>query len=391
MVVVRLGAPATWLIVACVFCFRIAAAGPAAPQPQRIDLLTDLPAAGDLAAPANGQTLYILDEANGQIVAIDPFEPGKRWTAVAAEQPQENQQQRATAVTLAIGCIDTSMLAMLRRDQQDWSLHTYRLQPGVAADPNAPAQKVVVGRVAGKTVDMTAGDRTAGETNRADAAPTANSIAADVRACLTVSPSRDWLGICGLPAPLPPVMRAPIAGARIGSVSARGCPLFSGEVRPTVATISTAEELVLFATAPDEREPDEREPEKRASDERAAAGTFVSFSLPPDPRRLLHLDTSLPEIRDAAFCRADGTLWVVGGGPTGKSSGDPASATAPEGLWRIDAVLRNGRQAAVAVCVARLEGAMALVCLSERAIIVTHGREARTVSRIDPTQPASKP
>jgi hypothetical protein len=181
-------------------------------------------------------------------------------------------------------------------------------------------------------------------------------------------------------------MRAPIAGARIGSVSARGCPLFSGEVRPTVATISTAEELVLFATAPDEREP-----EKRASDERAAAGTFVSFSLPPDPRRLLHLDTSLPEIRDAAFCRADGTLWVVGGGPTGKSSGDPASATAPEGLWRIDAVLRNGRQAAVAVCVARLEGAMALVCLSERAIIVTHGREARTVSRIDPTQPASKP
>jgi hypothetical protein len=400
MVSVCRGVPATWLAVTCVFCFRIAAAGPAAPQPQRIDLLTDLPAAGDLAAPANGQTLYVLDEANGQIVAIDPFEPGKRWTAVAAEQPQENrqddQQQRATAVTLAIGCIDTSMLAMLRRDRQDWSLHTHRLQPGVAADPNAPAQRVVVGRVAGKAVD-----RTAGETDRADAAPAANRIAADVRACLTVSPSRDWLGICGLPAPLPAVMRAPIAGARIGNVSARGCPLFSGEVRPTVATISTAEELVLFATAPDERdpekrepderEPDELDPEKRDSGERAAAGTFVSFSLPPDPRRLLHLDTSLPEIRDAAFCRADGTLWVVGGGPTGESSGDPASATAPEGLWRIDAVLRNGRQAAVAVCVARLEGAMALVCLSERAIIVTHGREARTVSRIDPTQPASKP
>jgi len=389
MVSVCRGIPATWLAVACVFCFRIATAGPAAPQPQRIDLITDLPAAGDLAAPANGQTLYVLDEANGQVVAIDPFEPGKRWTAVAAEQPQENQQgdrqdnqqQRANAVTLAIGCIDTTMLAMLRRDQQDWSLHTHRLQPGVAADPNAPAQKVVVGRVAGKSVDRKAVERTAGETNRADAAPTANRIAADVRACLTVSPSRDWLGICGLPTPLPAVMRAPIAGARIGNVSARGCPLFSGEVRPAVATISTAEELVLFATAPDERDPDER----------AAAGTFVSFSLPPDPRRLLHLDTSLPEIRDAAFCRADGTLWVVGGGPTGKSSGDPANAMAPEGLWRIDAVLRNGRQSAVAVCVARLEGAMALVCLSERAIIVTHGREARTVSRIDPTQPASKP
>lgn len=399
MVSVCRGIPATWLAVVCAFCFRIAAAGPVAAQPKRIDLLTDLPAAGDLAAPANGQTLYVLDESNGQIVAIDPFEPGKRWTAVAAEQPrenrqgdrQDNQQQGATAVTLAIGCIDTSMLAMLRRDQQDWSLHTHRLQPGVAADPNAPAQKVVVGRAAGKAGERTPGDKTAGERNRADAAPIANRIDADVRACLTVSPSRDWLGICGLPSPLPAVLRAPIAGARIGNASARGCPLFSGEVRPTVATISTAEELVIFATAPEKRDPAGRDPEKREPGEHVAAGTFVSFSLPPDPRRLLHLDTSLPEIRDAAFCRADGTLWVVGGGPTGKSSGDQARATAPEGLWRIDAVMQNGRQSAVAVCVARLEGAMALVCLSERAIIVTHGREARTVSRIDPTQPASKP
>ncbi|MFM8703616.1 MAG: hypothetical protein ACKOHG_07060, partial [Planctomycetia bacterium] len=63
----------------------------------------------------------------------------------------------------------------------------------------------------------------------------------------------------------------------------------------------------------------------------------------------------------------------------------------PEGLWRIDATLRNGRQAATAVCVARLPGARAVVCLSERAIIVTHGLDARTVSRIDPTQPASQP
>ena len=53
-------------------------------QPVRIDLIKDLPSAGDLAAPANGQTLYILDESRGEIIAIDPFEPAKRWTAVAA-------------------------------------------------------------------------------------------------------------------------------------------------------------------------------------------------------------------------------------------------------------------------------------------------------------------
>ena len=134
-----------------------------------------------------------------------------------------------------------------------------------------------------------------------------------------------------------------------------------------------AEEFVLFATDPADR---------------TAASVFVSFYLPPDPRRLLHLDTFLPRVRDASFCRADGTLWVVGSGPQSDSGG---TAVSPEGLWRIDAVMRNGRQSAKAVCVARLEGACAVVCLSERAIIVTHGRENRTVSRIDPTQPSSQP
>jgi hypothetical protein len=152
-------------------------------------------------------------------------------------------------------------------------------------------------------------------------------------------------------------------------------------VLPPAATISTAEEFVLFAPDPADR---------------AATGIFVSFYLPPDPRRLLHLDTSLPRIRDAAFCRADGTLWVVGAGAAGVGGrddvGSNGSAAVPlEGLWRIDAVMRNGRQSVEASCIARLDGARAVTCLSERAIIVTHGRERRTVSRIDPTQPASKP
>jgi hypothetical protein len=251
------------------------------------------------------------------------------------------------------------MLAMLCRSRDGWSLQTHRLQPGTATDPAKPAQTVVIGRANEAAATAAAGVRAPG----------------DDRACLAISPSRDWLGVCGLPAPLPAVMRAPIAGARIGGVTARACPTLPADMRPTAATISMAEEFVLFATDPADR---------------AAASVFVSFYLPPDPRRLLHLDTSLPRVLDAAFCRADGTLWVVGGGPRGES-GSASAVVAPEGLWRIDAVMRKGRQSAEAVCVARLEAARAVVCLSERAIIVTHGREKRTVSRIDPTQPASTP
>lgn len=341
--------PATvWLALACVLWCRFAAA--AAPQPQRTDLVTDIPGAGDLAAPANGQTLYVLDTTRGEVVAVDPFEPTKRWSAVAAGPAAVG------AVTLSMACIDTSMIALLCRSQDAWSLQTHRLQPGTAAEPGKPVQ----------TVSVAAAPRGPGP------APVAASNAvrqdADERACLIVSPSRDWLGVCGLPAPLPAVLRAPIAGARIGGLSSRACPALAPGQRLSAATISTAEEFVLFATDPAARTP---------------ASFFVSFYLPPDPRQLLYLDTSLPQVRDAAFCRTDGTLWVAGG--------EAGSDTSPEGLWRIDAILRNGRQAVQPVCVARLNGARSVVCLSDKAIIVIHGREARTVSRIDPTQPASTP
>ena len=342
--------PATvWLALACVLWCRFAAA--AAPQPQRIDLVTDIPGAGDLAAPANGQTLYVLDTTRGEVVAVDPFEPTKRWSAVAAGPPAA-----AGAVTLSMACIDTSMIALLCRSQDAWSLQTHRLQPGTAAEPGKPVQ----------TVSVAAAPR--GPRPAPVAASSAVRPDADERACLIVSPSRDWLGVCGLPAPLPAVLRAPIAGARIGGLSSRACPALAPGQRLSAATISTAEEFVLFATDPAARTP---------------ASFFVSFYLPPDPRQLLHLDTSLPQVRDAAFCRTDGTLWVAGG--------EAGSDTSPEGLWRIDAILRNGRQAVQPVCVARLNGARSVVCLSDKAIIVTHGREARTVSRIDPTQPASTP
>ena len=350
----RFQCPATrtaWLALACGLCCQFVVAAPAASPPHRTDLVTDMPAAGDLAAPANGQTLYVLDESRGEVVAVDPFEPTKRWSAVGAGPQAANG-----AVARSIACIDTSMIAVLCRAQDAWSLQTHRLQPGTAADPGKPVQTVSVG-----TAQRGPGPAPA-------APPHAVRPEAGDRGCLIVSPSRDWLGVCGLPAPLPAVLRAPIAGARIGAVSARACPALAPESRLSAATISMAEEFVLFATDPEGRTP---------------ASFFVSFYLPPDPRPLLHLDTALPQVREAALCRTDGTLWVAGGGA--------GSDTAPEGLWRIDAVLRNERQAVQAVCVARLDGARSVVCLSDKAIIVTDGREARRVSRFDPTQPASTP
>ena len=359
-------APVVWLALACgLWCGQALARAAVAREPQRTVLIHDMPAAGDLAAPANGQTVYVLDESSGEIVAIDPFEPTKRWTAVAVAS---GDRKASASGPVAIGCIDTSMLAVLLGTDEGWLLQTHRLQPSKAADPAKPAQAVVIGRTPGQT---------------ATAAPASapGSPARDGRPCLAVSPSRDWLGVCGLPAPFPAVVRAPIAGARIGPVSARGCPVLPADVLPTAAAISSAEELVLLTPDPADR---------------LTSGIFVSFYLPPDPRRLLHLDTSLSRIRDAAFCRADGTLWVVGIGVAGEAGrrdtgNNGSAAAAPEGLWRIDAVMRNGRQSAEAVLIARLDGACAVTCLSERAIVVTHGREQRTVSRIDPTQSASTP
>lgn len=321
------------------------AAEVAAVPPRRFDLLEDAPGVGGLAAPANGQTLYVLDETDGSVLAVDPFEPVKRRSVLA---PGKNGTARRP---VAIGCIDTTMVVLLCRGPDGWALETHRLQPDAAADPATPAQTVPVGSTRGEVVAA------------------ASATAAAGRPALVVSPSRDWLAVCGLPAPLPPVLRAPIAGARIGTISAKGCPVLPGAVRPVAAAVSAADEFVLFVPEP------------------GSAGIWASYSLPTVPRRLLHVDTGLSRVRDASFCRAAGTLWVVGGGAAGSSAGT-AQEGSSAGLWRIDAVLRDGRQAAEAVSVVRLEDPRAVVCLSERAIVVAHGR---VVSRFEFERPEEAP
>jgi hypothetical protein len=327
---------ATVLLAALVVRAAVAAA-----EPERIDLVTDLPSAGDLAAPANGQTLFVLGEADGAVTAVDPAAPAKRWNALAAVPAAGDANRGGPPRHVALACIDTSRLAILRSDQDGWSLLVHRVQSGVAADPQDDLLQ---------TVALAAAKPDPGPRPPASATPG-----------IAVSPSRDWLAVYGLPAPAPPLLRAKIEGARVGTASAHGCPPLPADGRPAAAAISLAEELVLFA------------PEGEG---RATPSVFLTFHRHGDPRRLLHLDTGLPTVRDAAFCRATGTLWVVGG--------TPDSSAVPEGLWRLDAVLRQGRQAVQAACVVRLDAPRAVCCLSERAIAVTHGRTRRIVSLFAP-------
>jgi hypothetical protein len=181
----------------------------------------------------------------------------------------------------------------------------------------------------------------------------------DAAVDIVVSPTREWLTVIGLPPPLLPAVRAPIAGARSEPFSDRRCPRLPAGQRPVAATVSLAEEWVLFIP-------------EIAGDTRRV---FLSFHSNAGSQRLLHLDSGLADIRDAACCRGSGTLWVVGGG---------GAADRPTGLWRIDAALENGRQAARPVCIAKLENPLAVACLSDRAIAVTVGGPARRVVLVNP-------
>jgi len=307
-------------------------------------LADNLPGAGDLAAPPTGQTLYVIDAEQQAVVAIDPFDPNKRWTAIASAQRKEPFSSpdeafaagKNRATLIAVACIDSSTLVAVCQAGTLWSLQSYRLNPpGVTADLSVPLQSVSLG--------------------------TADGSAAAVR--LAVSHSRNWLVVTGLPAPLAAVIRVPIAGVRMGATTTRNVPALEA-LRPTAVAVSPFDELVLFATRL-------KEPSDRA--------IFVSYYSPLSPQQLLSIDTRLKTIHDAAFCRADGTLWVV--------AGEPGSETSPEGLWRLDATLENSRQAIQATCIVRLAAPRSLVCLSDRAIIVMHGDARRTIVRVDPSKP----
>jgi hypothetical protein len=328
------------------FLSVLAAPSSAADDAAFTTLVDDVPAAIHVAAPATGQTLYVLDGDGGGVTAVDPFDPSKRWTAISPEalrgQAGEVGPGSVAPRPVAIGCIDSNTLAVVFRSENDggWTVGTYRLPP-----PGSTTESAL------RLQTLTLGTSRA-ETGGVD---------------LVVSPSRDWLAVVGLPAPMPPIVRAPVAGTRIGTFADRRCPRVPTPSRRFVATISPFDdEWVLFLG------------------EAGGKASPVSLSIRTNAggQELLRLDTRLTAVEDAAYCRESGTLWAVGRRDDGPSR--------EAGLWRIDAVLENGRQAARAALVAKLEDPLSLVCLSPRAIAVIAGASDRTVVLVNPIAAASK-
>lgn len=312
-------------LVALACAAAVARAEPViATVPARVrPLIADLPAAGSMAAPASGQTVYVVDEATRAVLGCDPFVPDKRWTAIPAPRSPDNGP-------VAIACIDSTTLAAVGRAAEGWALATYRLEaPGAAAAAAVPRSTHPLG-------------------------PASD----DDRPQVTVGLSRDWLVVFGFQAPASRMQLMTIRGAAPIPAGRREA---AGAAQVVAVAATPGDGLAVF-------EVDPRLP---------AATARLTLSAGLLPRSLLVVDTELPAVRGAAASRGTGDLWVV--------AGAPGSSTTPEGLWRIEATLHRSRQATRAVCVARFDAPRGLVWISDRMILVVHGREARTVSHVDPT------
>ena len=297
----------------------VAAAAPAVADDAPVTVLAATDSAAiDLACPANGQVIYGLDGRAGAVFAVDPQPPVKP-RIVVGPPPADGPRP------LAIACIDANTLAALCRAGDAWSIRTWRIQPDATAEFTAPLQEIAVG----------------------DAAEPAGPPH------LLVAPFRDWIMASGLPAPLPPLVRGAVAGARVGRIVGRGCPTPPQDGRVVAVAANRRDETILLV----------------ARQGRPARLAFHGLT----GQLLLELDCDVPAPRDAA-CAADGTLWVIGG---------DRSAERPEGLWRIDAALDRGRQVARPVCIARLAAPRAVACVGAGGVAVAHGGSGETLVRID--------
>jgi hypothetical protein len=291
-------------------------------EPARITALEGIGAAGPLAVTRTGQTLSVLDPSRRRVVALDPTEPAKRWTALEAEGDDG-------AVLAAMASLDSSTLLAVWQSGEEWSLRVHRVRP--PADDSAQSatlQTLPLGRAAGATA----------------------------RVDLVVSPSRNVIAVAGLPAPLPPLLRGRITGARIDPLSDRRCPTLVDRRLGGMA-FGPGDEWILLtvpAGAP------------------TAPARLDWFA--PGGGHLLDLDTGLPGARDAAWDNESGLLYAL--------AGSPDTPRHPEGLWRIDAVLERGRQTCRPVCVARLADAHSLVCLPRHTVVVSQTTGPGRVTRI---------
>ena len=275
-----------------------------------------------LATSSNGQTVYAIDESRRSVVAIDPFAVGRCREVIGTAV-----DGRPHPVSLA--ALPGDIVAVVCRADDTWSLRTYRTRPGESVDATQPLQEVILGCGDGPET-----------------------------AAMAVSRTRDWFAVVGLPPPLPPVLRAAFAGPGVRRRPDESSAGGSGG-RPVAVAVGPADELVTL----------------EASGPRAAA-SLVSTG--HGGRELLRLDTGLADVRGAAFARDGSSLWVI----AGEVGGDSRQ---PAGLWRLDAVIREGRQAVRPRCVARLADPRAVAAVSDHSLVVVHGTQPRTISRIDMT------
>lgn len=294
-------------------------------------IVDDLPKAGAIAVKPTGQAFLMIDGGSNAIEMIDPAEPARRHRAVGPFREGERP--------LAVACVDSITCAVVTRSGRDWAIKTYRLAaPGSEVDPASTLQSIPLGQAE----------------NDADAAIS-----------VAVSPSRLWIVVVGLPSPMAPVIRGAIAGARIGGMSTRNCPVVGEGRTPeggprfgaVAVAISPAEELVLL-----------ERPDSGSSTDRLAMYSTIGTT------QLMSLDSGLPRVRAAAY--ASDALWAV--------AGNPADERFPEGLWRLDATIRNRRQAVRPVCIARFAAPVAVAPLSGGRLLVVHGEAKRAVSLVEP-------
>lgn len=325
----RIPGMAVWAVIVAA---AGAAAVPAAEGPRVVVLVDGGRPVADIACPVNGQSVFCLDAESGGVLTIDPNGSAAPRLAVGAV-PDDGPRP------LAIACIDTNTLAAVcYRSGGEWGLRSWRLRPGEPVPATETLQAVPLG--------------------------TAAEAGGGVQ--LLVGHARNWLAVSGLPAPLQPLLRGPLARANVGRLTDRGCPDPTAAGPVVAMTADPLDQLVLFTSRRD-----------------GAAGGGVSFH-DLAGRTLLELACDLPQVRDAACCRTDGTLWAV--------AGDSAAADRPEGLWRIDGVFEDGRQVLRPVCVARLAGPRAVACGGRSSVFVAHGDGGRTLVRVEPVAgPAAAP
>ena len=264
----------------------------------------------DLALAPNGQRLYGLSADGATVVSMDC---GRDATGVARVVVRGDSPDGPGR---RIGCIDSSVVAVLRAAPTPLITTHLIPVPPEPADAAEPLQLVA--------------------TTDAEAA----NASVPLTACLTVSHTRNWLALTAFSGTTPLVLRAPVAGVRVGSFSTRHSPELEGIAGVSAASVSLADELILITSSV--RGAGSRPETPPATDSLAMYAT-------PGGWELLRLDTGLRDIRDACVTNGSGRLWVITGSV---ESVDPPQ---PAGLWRLDAALRNRRQAIAAVLVLALD------------------------------------